>query len=524
MTKGDQGPSGGPAATAHERGDGLVDLRGVTKSFGTVRANDAIDLVVCRGQVHVLVGENGAGKSTLMGILSGEVTPDAGQVRIDGEDISGRSRSAAQAAGVGIVHQHFQLVDNFTAVQNVALGAEPRRSLGRLDLKAARRQTAEVAERFGFEVDLDRRVGDMSVGMQQRVEIVKVLRRTPQVVILDEPTAVLTDEEAEALYNVVTRLREEGRAVIFITHKLREALHVADTISVLRQGRVVGRTLPDDTDVDGLGRMMVGRQVNRVDPPRRLDRSRSGDTLHVRAATTPAPQNVGIRLRDIDLRVEPGEVLGVLGIDGNGQQELVAALTGSVALESGEIRLGEDQLAGAGTARVLAAGLGVVPADRHHEGLVLDMTLSRNLLTDRRSDRRFLRFGGLLINDASLNRHAAEQIDRFAIRAYGPDQVVRTLSGGNQQKVVIARELARDPRALVAVNPTRGLDIGSIEFVHQQIVAFAESGRPVLMVTTDIDEALSVCSTVAVLHRGRIVGCLDAPGDRERLGAMMGGD
>jgi general nucleoside transport system ATP-binding protein len=501
-----------------------VELRSVSKTYGTLRANDGISLSVRGGEIHVLVGENGAGKSTLMGILSGTVKPDAGSVLIGGEDVTGYAPRTAIVKGVGMVHQHFRLVAVFTVAQNIALGFEPRGRLGLLDRGAARESAREVSDRFGLALDPDAVVGEMSVGMQQRVEIVKTLTRSARVLIFDEPTAVLTEDESQALFTILRSLRDDGRAIIFITHKLREALALADTISVLRRGVLVATVEPESTSVSELGELMVGRAIGEIPREQRsAGTEQSAPLLAVRDAAL-APRSLhAVPLRELDIEAHPGEVVSVLGVDGNGQQEIIALLTGAQPPDQGTVELDGRDLTGQSPAAFLEAGLGIVPADRHHEGLVLGMSIARNLILDRRREPRFLRRGGLLLNEPAVTAYAREMIEKYDIRAERPDQPVASLSGGNQQKVVLARELERDVRVLVAAHPTRGLDVGSIEYVHRKLLELREQGRAVVVVTSDLDEATTLSDVIYVVCGGSIAGVVRPPFSRHELGVLMGG-
>ena len=513
--------------------DIAVELRSVTKRYGALTANDRIPLIVRGGEIHVLVGENGAGKSTLMGILSGTVRPDEGQVLVSGEDVTGYSPRAAIVKGVGMVHQHFRLVGAFTVAQNIALGFEPRSRFRTLDAAASRESARTVSDQFGLALDPDAIVNDLPVGLQQRVEIVKTLMREARVLIFDEPTAVLTEEESAALFTILRKLREDGRAIIFITHKLREALALADTISVLRRGKLVATRTPGETSVAELGTLMVGRAVTAV-------RQENGaaapqEAAGQEAAAQPVPllavREAALRpktlhsvpVRDLTLEAYPGEVLSVLGVDGNGQQEIISLLTGAERPDEGTVTVNGRDLTGLGPGAYLAAGLGVVPADRRREGLVLSMSIARNLLLDRRSERRFLRARGLLLNERAVNSYAREMMEKYDIRAQRPEQPVASLSGGNQQKVVLARELERDISVLVAAHPTRGLDVGSIEYVHTKLLELKAQGRAVIVVTSDLDEATALSDVICVLYRGAIAGLVRPPFSRHELGILMGG-
>jgi ABC-type uncharacterized transport system ATPase subunit len=499
-----------------------VRLEGISKRYGATQANDDISLTFRPGEIHVIVGENGAGKSTLMGILSGTVRPDSGAVLIDGEDVAGHDARSAIRHGIGMVHQHFRLVDVFTVAENIALGFEPRGRFGFYDADRARLDARVVSERFGLALDPDAVVGELPIGLQQRVEIVTVLMRGAQVLIFDEPTAVLTDEESESFFEVLRRLRAGGRAIVFITHKLREALALADTVSVLRRGRVVATLDPATTTIAELGTLMVGRSVENVARSGVADSEAAEALLSLRGVSLRRGGIDEVGLHDVSLEVRAGEILALLGVDGNGQQEIVSVLTGTHAPDEGTVHIGRTDLTGRRTADFLAAGVGIIPADRQREGLVLSMSLARNLVLDRRNEGQFRgRFG--LLDDRKIEAHAREMIARYDIRVPGPRLPVRQLSGGNQQKVILARELERDIRVLVAAHPTRGLDVGSIEYVHGRLVDLAERGRAVVLITSDIDEAMALADRVAVLYRGRVAGVVARPLSRDELGVLMGG-
>jgi ABC-type uncharacterized transport system ATPase subunit len=510
-----------PPSVGADGGD--VSLRGITKRYGTLVANDDVSTDFRSGEIHVVVGENGAGKSTLMSILAGVVTPDAGQILMDDRPVRFGGPRDATLQGIGMVYQHFQLVDVFTVAENVALGFEHRRRLGGLDLEATRGEVRRVSAEFGLALDPDAVVGTLPVGVQQRVEIVKVLLRDPHVLIFDEPTAVLTAEEADRLLLILRQLADAGKAVVFITHKLREALAVGDRITVLRRGRIVGHLLPSEVDAQRLGSLMVGRDIQIVtrDPS---EAAVGGEpVLRVREVNYHTPDPQGCSLHALDFDVRPGEVLGIVGVDGNGQDELAGVLTGAVRPTTGDVELAGRATAGWTVADFLDAGVGVVPADRQRQGLALSMSVARNLLIDRRHEPRFTKFGGLLIDDGATEEYAAEMIAKFDIRASGPVAPAASLSGGNQQKVVLAREFEREIVLLVASQPTRGLDVGSIEYVHRRLLEVAGAGCAVLLITSELDEALALSARIIPLYEGRATGIETAPFDRERLGMLMGG-
>jgi len=503
----------------------LVELRGISKRYGNVRANQDISLSLRAGEIHVIVGENGAGKSTLMGILSGEVTPDSGEILIDGETIHLTGARSATQQGIGLVHQHFQLVSVFSVAENIALGFEKKRRFKALDLEASKKDVLKVSEEFGLSLEPDAIVGELPVGLQQRVEIVKILMRDPRVLIFDEPTAVLTIEEADKLLAVLRRLRDDGRAIVFITHKLREAIAVGDRITVLRRGQVVGREDPKTATPESLGAAMVGRSLRVVERSAEDSSAVAGrkTVVSVRELEYVTRTLTGASVRKVSFDVVEGEVLGIVGVDGNGQDELTGLLTGAMLPDSGTIVLHGDDMTGKDVPHYLAAGVGIIPADRQRQGLAMSMSLSRNLVLDRRHEARFLRAGGLLFDDRAITKYGEEIIERFDVRADGPLAPVSSLSGGNQQKVIIARELERDIRLLVASQPTRGLDVGSIEYMHSRILDVARQGCAVVLVTSELDEALALSDRIAPLFEGSIVDIMSRPFNREQLGLLMGG-
>ncbi|WP_156760892.1 ABC transporter ATP-binding protein [Microbacterium karelineae] len=494
-----------------------LELRGITKRFGSLVANDRIDLVVEPGEIHALLGENGAGKSTLMNVLYGLYQADEGEIVIDGAARHFRGPGDAMAAGIGMVHQHFMLIPVFTVAENVALGHENTTRIGALDLAHAREQVTRIAERFGFHVDPDAIVEDLPVGVQQRVEIIKALARDAEVLVFDEPTAVLTPQETDELMAMMRQLREEGRGIVFITHKLREVREVADRITVIRRGAVVGEASPTSTNAE-LASLMVGRAVEL--------------TVHKAPAQ---PQEGGLSVTDLRVRdehgavmvdgvsfdVRPGEIVAIAGVQGNGQTELTEALMGLEEHVSGSIRLGGTELTGRSVHRILDAGVGFVPEDRMIEGLVGSMTISENLILDRTDTGEFSR-GGTLQRGA-MDDFARARIEEFDIRAQGPHAAAGTLSGGNQQKVVVAREMNRDIKLLIAAQPTRGVDVGSIEFIHSRIVAARDEGLAVIVVSTELDEVVALADRIAVMYRGEIVGIVPGDTPRDTLGLMMAG-
>ncbi len=480
-------------------------------------ANDHIDLVVEPGQIHALLGENGAGKSTLMNVLYGLYQADEGEILLDDVVQHFRGPGDAMAAGIGMVHQHFMLVPVFTVAENVMLGHEQTKGLGRLDIAKARAHVRAVAERFGFDIDPDAIVGDLPVGVQQRVEIIKALSRDAKVLVFDEPTAVLTPQETDELMGIMRQLREEGTAIVFITHKLREVREVADKITIVRLGRIVGEASPTATNAE-LASLMVGRAVELTvhkEPPRLGEGG-----LEVKGLRVLTPTGA-IVVDGIDFSVRPGEVLAIAGVQGNGQTELVEAIVGLAARVEGSISLDGTELVGRSVRGILDAGVGFVPEDRNEDGLVGTFSVAENLILDRTSDPAFSTAG--TIRRAALDEFARARISEYDIRAQGPQTFAGTLSGGNQQKVVIAREMSRELRLFVAAQPTRGVDVGSIEFIHKRIIETRDAGIPVVVVSTELDEVAALADRIAVMYRGTIVGIVPGDTPRETLGLMMAG-
>jgi len=497
--------------------DVKLELRGITKKFGDFVANDRIDLTVEPGTVHALLGENGAGKSTLMNVLFGLYDADGGEILVDDEVVNFAGPGDAMRAGIGMVHQHFMLVHPFTVAENVMLGHEQLGPNRLLDVEAARSRVLEISDRFGFNVDPDAVVEDLSVGAQQRVEIIKALSRDANVLILDEPTAVLTPQETDELLDIVGQLRDSGTSVVLITHKLREVQAVADTITVIRLGKVVGTAKPTASQSE-LATMMVGRDVTMA-----VDKTaaKPGDVV-LEVTGLSAVNELGYTtLDDVSLEVRAGEILAVAGVQGNGQTELAEAILGAVHATSGSITLGGEQLLGRSIKSALGAGIGFVPEDRTTDGVVSTFTIENNLVLDLIDDQRFSTRGS--IDVAAIESNATDKIAEFDVRTTSAKATAGSLSGGNQQKVVLARELSRDLKLLVASQPTRGLDVGSIEFVHQQIIAERDKGVAVLIVSSELDEVVALADRVAVMYHGKIVGVVPPSTDRKTLGLMMAG-
>ncbi|WP_323716803.1 ABC transporter ATP-binding protein [Paracoccus aminovorans] len=500
-----------------------IELRGICKAFGPVQANKDIDLVVPRGTIHGIIGENGAGKSTLMSILYGFYRPDAGEILIDGRPTQIADSQAAIRAGIGMVFQHFKLVRNFTVLENVILGAEDG-ALLRPSLARARGELKRLAAEYGLQVDPDALVEDLSVGHQQRVEILKALYRRAEILILDEPTGVLTPAEADHLFRILRGLRDEGKTIVLITHKLREIMAATDNVSVMRRGEMVASVRTAETGPAELAELMVGRKVLlRVEKP---PAAPGAPVLELRGLRMVDAQGVE-RLRGIDLDIRAGEILGIAGVAGNGQTQLLEILGGfpeAGATLSGEIRLKGAPLALAGSngrAR-RAAGIGHVPEDRQTEGLIMDFSAWENTAFGYQDAPEYNRGG--LMDHAAIRADTAGKIARFDIRPPDPELAAKNFSGGNQQKIVVAREVERDPDLLLVGQPTRGVDIGAIEFIHKRIVALRDAGKAVLLVSVELDEIMALSDRIAVMFDGRIMGeRLPDQATTGELGCLMAG-
>jgi simple sugar transport system ATP-binding protein len=494
-----------------------LELRNITKRFGTLTANDNISLTLEPGEIHSLLGENGAGKSTLMNVLYGLLQPDEGQILIDDQAVKFDGPGDAMAAGIGMVHQHFMLIPVFTVAENVVLGNEPTSKIGGLDLDKARERVKEISDRFGFEIDPDAKIQDLPVGAQQRVEIIKSLARNAKVLVLDEPTAVLTPQETDELMEIMRGLAKSGTSIIFITHKLREVQQVSNRITVIRQGKVVASPTPKSSASE-LASLMVGREVdlNVSRKPAKL----GAETLVIKDLTVLDDRQHQM-VDGVSFTVRDGEVLAIAGVQGNGQTELAEAILGLRKIHSGSIEVAGRDLTKSTVREVLEAGLGYIPEDRKKDGLVGDFTIAENLMLDGSFGAPFAK--GFQIDFAARDRIADELIEEFDIRTPSATTLAKQLSGGNQQKVVVARELSRELKVLVAAQPTRGVDVGSIEFIHEQIIAARDAGKTVVIISTELDEVLALADRIAVMYRGKIVGIVDAKTTREKLGKMMAG-
>ena len=494
-----------------------LELRNITKRFGTLVANDNISLTLEPGEIHSLLGENGAGKSTLMNVLYGLLQPDEGQILVDGKEVKFSGPGDAMAAGIGMVHQHFMLIPVFTVAENVVLGHEPTGKIGNLDLNAARKLVKEISDRFGFDIDPDAKVQDLPVGAQQRVEIIKSLARNAKALVLDEPTAVLTPQETDELMEIMRGLAKSGTSIIFITHKLREVQQVADRITVIRQGKVVASPSPK-ASASELASLMVGREVD-LDVKRKPAKI-GAETLVIKDLTVLDDRQHQM-VDGVTFSVHDGEVLAIAGVQGNGQTELAEAILGLRKIHSGSIEVAGRDLTKSTVREVLEAGLGYIPEDRKKDGLVGEFSIAENLMLDGSFGKPFAK--GVQIDFAKRDEIAQKLIQEFDIRTPSAETLAKQLSGGNQQKVVVARELGRELKVLVASQPTRGVDVGSIEFIHEQIIVARDSGKSVLIISTELDEVLALADRIAVMYRGKIVGIVDSKTTREKLGKMMAG-
>jgi simple sugar transport system ATP-binding protein len=497
----------------------VLEMRGITKRFPGVVANDHVDLGVRRAEVHALLGENGAGKSTLMNILYGLYKPDEGEIRLKGKPVSFTSAKDAIEAGIGMVHQHFMLIPVMTVAENIVLGTEPVRGGVILDEGAAARRVEELARSFKFDVDPEARVDSITVGQQQRVEIMKALYRNADVLILDEPTAVLTPQEASDLFEILRTLRREGISIIFISHKLNEVLEIADRITVLRRGKTIETVPREGATEESLARSMVGREVLlRVDKPP----AHPGDVL-LRVEDLNVVDDRGIaKVNGVSFDVRAGEIVGIAGVDGNGQSELIDAIAGLRKIASGHVEVAGRKFDSASAREMLDAGVGHIPEDRQRRGLVLEFSIAENIALHDYANPPDAKWGWIF--PKRFVERARTLIKEFDVRGGGPMTPAGALSGGNQQKVIAAREISRDPKVLIAAQPTRGLDVGAIEFVHRRLVEEREEGRAILLVSLELEEILSLADRIIVLYEGRIVGEHGADVTEEEIGIeMLGG-
>ncbi len=496
----------------------VVEMRGIGKSFPGIRAIDNIKLQIKHGEIHVLLGENGAGKSTLMNILYGLYQPDEGEILIKEKEVKITNPNVAISMGIGMVHQHFMLVPPFTVTENIVLGSEPKKGLT-LDIDSAIKEVEAISKKYELHVDPRALVQDISVGMQQRVEILKTLYRGAEILILDEPTAVLTPQEIEELGVILKSLVSQGKSIILITHKLKEVMSMSDRVTIIRRGKVIDTLDTKSTNIEELAEKMVGRKVN-------LYQEKSlpniGDTvLQVKGLRVLDHRKLE-HVKGVDFEIRSGEILGVAGVDGNGQSELIMAITGLTKVASGAVLLNGKDITGKIPKEVINSGVGHIPEDRHKRGLVLDFSLAENSILGSHHSKKFKAGTGL--NYRKIRDYAKRLISEFDVRTPSEKVSAKSLSGGNQQKLIVARELDRDPSLLIAAQPTRGLDVGAIEFVHKRLLEQRDHGKALLLVSLELDEILELSDRIAVMYDGKIVGVLDAKDATEkRLGIMMAG-
>ena len=498
-----------------------VEMLNITKRFPGIIANDNITLQLKKGEIHALLGENGAGKSTLMSVLFGLYRPEEGIIRMNGKEVSIKNPNDANALGIGMVHQHFKLVECFTVLDNIIMGVEPCKH-GFLQKAEARKKVVALSEKYGLMVDPDAYVRDITVGMQQRTEILKMLYRDNEILIFDEPTAVLTPQEIGELMEIMRNLAAEGKSILFISHKLNEIMAVADRCSVLRKGRYIGTVNIADTSREELSRMMVGRDVQFEVTKKPMEPGKV--ILQVENMTVASKLHQNKAVKNVSFQVRAGEIVCIAGIDGNGQTELVYGLTGLEPLESGRILLEEQDITRSSIRRRSVMGMSHIPEDRQKHGLVLDFSLEDNLVLQRYFEPQFTGKGGFL-KRRNIREYANHLIEQYDVRSgQGPVTAARSMSGGNQQKAIVAREIDKNPELLVAVQPTRGLDVGAIEYIHRQIVAERDAGKAVLLVSLELDEVMSVPDRILVMYEGEIVGELDPKKTNvQELGLYMAG-
>lgn len=498
----------------------IIEMLNITKDFPGIKANDNITLQLRKGEIHALLGENGAGKSTLMSILFGLYQPTSGVIKKNGEEVKINTPNDANDLNIGMVHQHFKLVECFSVLDNIILGVEPTKGIF-LEKKRAREKVLELSNKYGLMVDPDALISDITVGMQQRTEILKMLYRDNEVLIFDEPTAVLTPQEIEELMKIMKNLAKEGKSILFITHKLNEIMEVADRCTIIRKGKYIGTVDIKDTTKEELSKMMVGRNVNfsvAKEP------SKPGETvLKVEHMTVPSKAHSNNAVKDISFNVRCGEIVCIAGIDGNGQSEFVQGLTGLENITAGTITFNGQDITKMSIRERSKAGMSHIPEDRHKHGLVLDYTLEQNMVLQRYWAPEFQNHG--FIKSKNVREHAERLIAQYDVRSsQGPVTITRSMSGGNQQKAIIAREIDKEPELLVAVQPTRGLDVGAIEYIHKQLVAQRDKGKAVLLVSLELDEVMDVSDRILVMYEGELVGQLDPKEVTvEELGLYMAG-
>lgn len=481
-----------------------IELKNITKAFPAIIANDNVSFSVHRGDIHAIVGENGAGKSTLMNILYGLLQPTSGQIFLEGKEVEINTSTHAIELGLGMVHQHFMLIKNFTVLQNIILGSEVKKGAV-IDYDEARRRVLELSHTYNLQIDPDKKIKDISVPMQQRVEILKILWRKASIIIFDEPTAVLTPQEIDEFCEIAWRLKSQGKTILFISHKLNEVMRISDRVTVMRLGKVICTKETAQTNVSDLAQLMVGRNIV-LGGGKRVEVNASGEMLSVKNLSVTV--NGVKKLDGIELNVRPGEILGVIGVDGNGQKELVNTICGKQKADSGEIWLSGQNIIGQSIKKIKKSGLSTVYEDRLQDGLVLNYSVKDNLVLGYQDEPRFLKKMPVFVNKRAVEANAVKLQKDFDIRCGSLDSFAGTLSGGNQQKLILAREVSAEPKLLMVVQPTRGLDMGAIEFVHNKVVEQRNAGCGVLLFTLELDEALQLADRLAVIHNGKIVKTL----------------
>lgn len=496
----------------------VIEMNNITKVFPGIVANDDITLQVKQGEIHALLGENGAGKSTLMNVLFGLYQPEQGEIKIKGNPVKITNPNIANDLGIGMVHQHFMLVHNFTVTENIILGNEPKKN-GKIAVEEAAKEIKQLSEQYGLAVDPHAKIEDISVGMQQRVEILKTLYRGAEILIFDEPTAVLTPQEIHELIQIMKKLVQEGKSIILITHKLKEIMEVCDRCTIIRKGKGIGTVNVAETDEHKLAELMVGRQVNFK--TEKIEVKPKEEVLSIANLIVHDTRKLPA-VKGLDLTVRAGEIVGIAGIDGNGQSELIEAITGLRKVESGSIAIKGKEITNWPVRRITEEGIGHIPEDRHKHGLVLDFSVRDNIVLQTYYKNPFSKKG--ILNFSKITQKAKALIEQFDVRTPSEQTLARALSGGNQQKAIIAREVDRNPDLLIAAQPTRGLDVGAIEFIHKKLIEQRDNGKAVLLLSLELDEILNVSDRVAVIYEGKIVAIVDAKETNEQqLGLLMAG-
>jgi general nucleoside transport system ATP-binding protein len=496
----------------------VIEMLNIRKVFGNFVANDNITLQLKKGEIHALLGENGAGKSTLMNVLFGLYQPDGGEIRVKGQTVKISNPNVANDLGIGMVHQHFMLVDTFTVTENIILGSEPTKG-GKIDIKRAEQEVRELSERYGLAVDPTAKIADISVGMQQRVEILKTLYRGADILIFDEPTAVLTPQEIQELIQIMKALVNEGKSIILITHKLKEIMEVCDRVTVIRRGKGIGTLNVADTNPNELAALMVGREVHfKTD---KQEANPGKEVLEIKDLVVKDARGVTV-VNHLDLTVHAGEIVGIAGVDGNGQSELIEAITGLIKAESGSIKLNGKEIMNLSPRKITESGVGHIPQDRHKHGLVLDFPIGENMVLQTYYKEPYSKNG--ILNFKNIYDKARQLIKEYDVRTPDEYTKARALSGGNQQKAIIGREVDRNPDLLIAAQPTRGLDVGAIEFIHKRLIEQRDQGKAVLLVSFELDEIMNVSDRIAVIYEGKIVAVVDPKETTEQeLGLLMAG-